>query len=269
MAEEGKKKKAAHFVLVHGACHGAWCWFKLKRLLESAGHRVTAVDLAASGIDGEAIHRVPTFRHYTQPLLDALETAAGGDDDERVVLVGHSSGGLGCALAMETFPGKIAVAVFLSAFMPDTLHSPSFVLDQYCARATPRAWLDTEFAPASSSQPDFLTMLFGPEFLCSRLYQLCSKEDLELAKAMVRPSSLYLHDLSKTEKFTEEGYGSVRRVFVICNEDRAIKEEYQRWMIENYVVERVMEIKESDHMAMLCEPRKLFDCLSEIAHNYS
>jgi hypothetical protein len=31
---------------------------------------------------------------------------------------------------MEKFPEKIAVAVFLSAFMPDTTHKPSFVLDQ-------------------------------------------------------------------------------------------------------------------------------------------
>ncbi|CAI0553881.1 unnamed protein product [Linum tenue] len=260
--EEGKK----HFVLVHGAAHGAWCWYKLIPLLKSSGHKVTALDLGASGVDPNRLDEIATISDYARPLMEFMASLP---EDERVVLVGHSSGGLSCALAMETFPGKIAVAVFLSAFMPDTLHSPSFVLDQYCARATPRTWLDTEFAPASSSQPDFLTMLFGPEFLCSRLYQLCSKEDLELAKAMVRPSSLYLHDLSKTEKFTEEGYGSVRRVFVICNEDRAIKEEYQRWMIENYVVERVMEIKESDHMAMLCEPTKLFDCLSEIADNYS
>ncbi|CAL1408783.1 unnamed protein product [Linum trigynum] len=263
MAEEVKKR--AHFVLVHGACHGAWSWFKLKPLLESAGHRVTALDMAASGINGKAIGQVPTFRDYTQPLLDALSLV-----DEKVIVVGHSLGGLNCALAMEIFPEKIAAAVFLSAFMPDTLHPPSFVIDQCFARAPLGAWLDTEFAPTnSSSQSDFLTILFGPEFLCSRLYNLCSKEDMELAKALARPSSLFLHDLRKTEKFTEEGYGSVSRVYVICNEDRGMEEEFQRWMIENYVVEEVMEIKESDHMAMLSVPRKLFDCLCKIAENYS
>ncbi|CAI0554250.1 unnamed protein product [Linum tenue] len=140
---------------------------------------------------------------------------------------------------------------------------------KYCARAPAGAWLDTEFAPASSSQPDFMTMFFGPEFLCSKLYQLCSKEDMELAKALARPSSLYLHDLRKAEKFTEEGCGSVSRVYVICNEDRGMEEEFQRWMIQNYVVEDVMEIKESDHMAMLSVPGKLFDCLCKIAENYS
>ncbi|CAN0911872.1 Salicylic acid-binding protein 2 [Linum grandiflorum] len=275
MAEQISSEKSAHFVLVHGACHGAWSWFKVKPLLESAGHRVTVLDLAASGIDSKSIHQVPTFRQYTQPLLDVLAAS----DDKSVILVGHSLGGLNLALAMKLFPNKISVAVFLTAFMPDTIHSPSFVLDQYNAKAPPNAWLDTEFAPAISSDPDFVTMYFGPEFLTSRLYQLCTKQlcrigqtvimqDLELAKTLVRPSSLYIHDLSRAEKFTEEGYGSVRRVFVICEQDEAINVEFQRWMIQNYAVEEVMEINDSDHMPMLCQPIKLCDLLNKIARKH-
>ncbi|CAI0553879.1 unnamed protein product [Linum tenue] len=121
--EEGKK----HFVLVHGAAHGAWCWYKLIPLLKSSGHKVTALDLGASGVDPNRLDEIATISDYARPLMEFMASLP---EDERVVLVGHSSGGLSCALAMETFPGKIAVAVFLSAFMPDTLHSPSFVLDQ-------------------------------------------------------------------------------------------------------------------------------------------
>ncbi|CAI0553883.1 unnamed protein product [Linum tenue] len=261
--EEGKK----HFVLVHGAAHGAWCWYKLIPLLKSSGHKVTALDLGASGVDPNRLDEIATISDYARPLMEFMASLP--EDDGKVILVGHSFGGYVISLVMEMFPQKVLVAVFVTAEMPNLVEPPATLMIEYCARATPRTWLDTEFAPASSSQPDFLTMLFGPEFLCSRLYQLCSKEDLELGKALVRPSSLFLHDLSKAAKFTEEGYGSVRRVFVICNEDQGINEEFQRWMIQNYVVEEVMEIKESDHMAMLCEPRKLFDCLSQIANNYT
>ncbi len=35
------------FVLIHGACHGAWCWHKMIPLLVSRGHRVMAPDLPA------------------------------------------------------------------------------------------------------------------------------------------------------------------------------------------------------------------------------
>lgn len=123
MAAKGEK----HFVLLHGACHGAWSWHKLKPLLESAGHRVTALDLAASGIDMKAIQDVHSMSEYSQPLLELMESLA---PNERVVLVGHSLGGLSLALAMDKFPDKISAAVFVTAFLPDTIHRPSFVIDQ-------------------------------------------------------------------------------------------------------------------------------------------
>ena len=59
-AESGDRAKEgiSHFVLVHGACHGAWCWYKLSDLLKNAGHVVTAVDLGGAGLnpkDGDGI----------------------------------------------------------------------------------------------------------------------------------------------------------------------------------------------------------------------
>lgn len=50
--------------------------------------------------------------------------------EEKVVLVGHSLGGMNIALAMEKFPEKVSVSVFLTAFMPDSDHNPAYVLDQ-------------------------------------------------------------------------------------------------------------------------------------------
>jgi len=121
----GSEKK--HFVLVHGACHGAWCWYKLKPRLESAGHKVTALDLAASGINLQKIEDVHTFSHYSEPLLQLLATIP---PNEKVILVGHSLGGLNIALAMDKFPEKVEVGVFLTAFVPDIEHQPSYVLEK-------------------------------------------------------------------------------------------------------------------------------------------
>lgn len=128
MVNNIKDDTQKHFVLVHGACHGAWSWYKLKPLLESAGHRVTAVDLAAAGINMRSITDLQSMADYSQPLLEFLANSV--SPKEKVILVGHSLGGLSLALAMEEFPEKISVAVFLTAFMPDTVHPPSYVLEQ-------------------------------------------------------------------------------------------------------------------------------------------
>ncbi|XP_073103372.1 putative inactive methylesterase 20 [Elaeis guineensis] len=111
MEEGGRRQK--HIILVHGACHGAWSWYRVATLLRCAGHQVTVPDLAASGIDERRLHEVSTFADYSQPLLDILAALPPG---ERVILVGHSLGGMSVSLAMERFPERIAAAVFLTAF---------------------------------------------------------------------------------------------------------------------------------------------------------
>ena len=94
-------KQQKHFVLVHGACHGAWCWYKLKPLLESAGQRVTAIDLSASGINPKRLDEVYTLEDYSLPLLELMASIPPA---EQFVLVGHSYGGFNLALAMENYP---------------------------------------------------------------------------------------------------------------------------------------------------------------------
>ncbi|KAK6796818.1 hypothetical protein RDI58_004519 [Solanum bulbocastanum] len=118
------KKQGRHFVLVHGACHGGWCWYKLKPLVEVAGHKVTTLDLAASGIDLRKIEELHAFHDYTLPLMESLP------QEQKVILVGHRLGGMNLGLVMEKYPQKIYVAVFLIAFMPDSIHTSSYVLDQ-------------------------------------------------------------------------------------------------------------------------------------------
>ncbi|XP_025885040.1 salicylic acid-binding protein 2 isoform X2 [Solanum lycopersicum] len=217
---EANKKQGKHFVLVHGAGHGAWCWYKLKPLLEAAGHKVTALDLAASGIDLRKIEQLHTLHDYTLPLLELMESLP---QEEKAILVGHSLGGMNLALAMEKYPKKIYAAVFLAAFMPDSIHISSYVMDQ----------------------------------------------DVALGLSLVRTSSLFLEDLSKAKYLTDEGYGSVKRVYVVCTEDKGISKEFQQWQIDNIGVTEAKEIKGADHMAMLCMPKKLCDTLVEIADKYN
>lgn len=116
-----------HFVLVHGFCLGGWCWYKLAAALKSKGSRATALDLAGSGVRPDQLNRASSFSDYIRPLMDLLASLP---DDEKVILVGHSYGGLPIALAMETFPTKISLAVFVTAYMPNCTDPPAALIQE-------------------------------------------------------------------------------------------------------------------------------------------
>lgn len=73
------------FALIHGAWHGPWCWERLITELERRGHRVVAVDARFDDPDA-------TFEDHAATAVAALVDL--DDDDEDVVAVGHSLGGL-------------------------------------------------------------------------------------------------------------------------------------------------------------------------------
>ncbi|KAL3616476.1 Salicylic acid-binding protein 2 [Castilleja foliolosa] len=259
------KKQQVHIVLVHGACHGAWCWYKVKPLLEAAGHRVTALDMAASGIDLRSLNDLRSLDDYTRPLLELLASIPA---EEKVVLVGHSLGGLNVGLAMDTYPDKISVAVFVAAFMPDSVHEPSYVLDQLDKWTPAEESLDTELFPFGDPQQPSTAFLFGPNFISSKLYNLSSDEDVALAMMLRRPSSRFAEDLSKKSPFSNERFGSVKRVYIMCTHDKGMNVNFQRWLIQTIGVDQALEI-EADHMAMISNPHQLCKCLLDIANNYA
>ncbi|GJM92904.1 hypothetical protein PR202_ga09410 [Eleusine coracana subsp. coracana] len=257
-------KGCKHIVLVHGACLGGWSWFKVATPLRAVGYRVDTPDLAASGVHPMPLRDVPTFRDYTAPLLDLLAALPAG---ERVVLVGHSLGGANIPLAAEMFPEKVAAAVFLCAFMPGCAARPSKVLEKFVEEN----WLDfmdTEMKPQDEEGKLPTSMLFGPKVAREKFFQMCSPEDLTLAISLMRVSSLFLEDQQVQQPYTQERYGAVRKVYVVCTEDYAIVEEFQRWMVENNPVDEVKEIA-ADHMVMLSRPGELVQCLQDIAEKYA
>ncbi|XP_066308987.1 salicylic acid-binding protein 2-like isoform X2 [Miscanthus floridulus] len=250
---------AMRIILVHGTGHGGWCWYRVATLLSAAGHRVDALDLAASGIDSRQLRDVPTFEDYTRPLLDALRALLPG---ERAVLVGHSFGGMNIALAAEMFPEKVAAAVFVTALLPDCTNPRSHVVENVTVQDRMDSVMDEEYIPPSS-------VFLGPEFLRQKLYQLSPPEDYTLSQSLVRVSSFYLPDLHSQPPFSESRYGAVRKVYVVCKHDQAIPEEYQHTMIAGCPVAEVREIADADHMAMLSTPAELAGHLAHVANKYA
>ncbi|KAK9129637.1 hypothetical protein Sjap_010124 [Stephania japonica] len=255
-----------HFVLVHGSSHGAWCWYKVKPVLERAGHRVTALDLAASGINLKNFREIRALIDYSEPLIKFLESLK--PEDEKVILVGHSMGGMNIALAAEKFPEKISAAVFVAALMPDTSHRPSYVLEKFF-ETSKEEFEDAEFAFDEEGGNKVSSILFGPKGLSSKLYHLSPIEDLTLAMTLTRMAPVLFKDSSDiANRYSEQRYGSVGRVYVVSKQDKLFLESFQRWMIQNYPVRQVVEINGADHMVMVSAPHQLCCALLDIACNY-
>jgi pimeloyl-ACP methyl ester carboxylesterase len=89
--------------------------------------------------------------------------------------------------------------------------------------------------------------------------------------SLLRPFRLYndAELLLKETEVTKEKYGSVRRVYIVCDQDNIMNEDFQRWMIENNPTDEVKVITGSDHMVMFSKPNELFSCLQEIVGKYS
>uniref|UniRef100_A0A0E0MFL1 AB hydrolase-1 domain-containing protein n=1 Tax=Oryza punctata TaxID=4537 RepID=A0A0E0MFL1_ORYPU len=270
--ESGSNKhqqRRHHFILVHGVCHGAWCWYKVATALSSAGHRVTALDMAACGARAGRADEVPSFERYTAPLLDALAALpADPDGEEKAVVVAHSFGGQSLALAMERYPEKIAVAVFVTATMPAAGKPMSFAFKQLSQGKEADFFMDCTIRTIGDPLNPDKTFLFGPEYLARRVYQLSPPEDLALAMSMVRPSRRFLNDATMNgDVLTTGRYGTVRSVYIVAEDDEWKPAEIQRLMVSWNPGTDVRALQGADHMPMFSKARELSELLMEIANN--
>lgn len=95
-------------------------------------------------------------------------------------------------------------------------------------------------------------------------------QDLTLAKLLLRPHPLFSDEATQEEVWvTKEKYGSVPRVYIVCDQDKIIKEAIQRWMIEKNPPDEVKVVPGSDHMLMFSKPQEMCSCLLEVAGKYS
>src|SRR5690349_24522079 len=99
------------FVLVHGSWQGAWAWDRVIPLLEARGHRVVAVDLPGNG-HTPAPELPVRLHHYAEHVARVIDA-----QPAPVILVGHSGGGITVTAATELRPERVALAVYLCAFM--------------------------------------------------------------------------------------------------------------------------------------------------------
>ncbi|XVE81661.1 hypothetical protein DITRI_Ditri15bG0083000 [Diplodiscus trichospermus] len=246
--------KKLHFVAVHGFGHGAWCWYKIRCLLEESDYKVTCLDLKGSGIDPSDPNTIFTFQDYNKPLIDLLSNLP---ENEKVILIGHSAGGLSLTYAIHRFSKKIHMAIYVAANMLKL----GFVTPQDHKDAVPDLSMygdvNTTMYGLGDDQPP-TSRIIKEEFRRKILYHLSSKEDSTLAAMLLRPGPVRPFD---GVHFAEgPDADSVPRVFIKTMHDRVVQPEQQDAMIRRWPPFLVFEL-ESEHSPFFSVPADLFGCL--------
>jgi pimeloyl-ACP methyl ester carboxylesterase len=213
-------------LLVHGAWHGAWCWEKLRSVLEADGWRTRAIDLPSAG--GRA-----DMHDDAQAVLGELKRI-----DGPVVVVAHSYGGVPVSQAAAE-AGNVSHIVYLAALQLDVDES---LLGFVGAPVPPEP---RAFQPVPD---DPIGMFYG---------DLPRAEAEEAAKRLVPQSTKSFWDV-----LTKAAWHTVPSTYIICEDDQALPAQAQQVLAERSgAVHRIA----GDHSPFLSKPAKLAALLAKIA----
>jgi len=237
----------ATFVLVHGAFHGAWCWFKLVPELERRGHAAIALDLPGAGADPKPVEAV-TPDDYVERIVDVVLAQS-----EPVYLVAHSLGGVSATAAAERIPQCLRRLIYLSALIPRNG-------DTFTDIRTYPGYPENPGPPHFEYSDDrrYLTVL--PDLARPRWYNDCAENDI--AYALSRCTPLPTAVLNAPVRVTSENFGSVPKSYIHASLDHAVVPALQETMAEvagcqpNYTLP-------TGHSSFLAAPEKLADILSQ------
>ncbi|KAL9418775.1 hypothetical protein AB3S75_036681 [Citrus x aurantiifolia] len=239
-----------HFVLVHGISGGAWCWYKVRCLMENSGYKVSCINLKGSGIDPSDANSIHSFDDYNKPLMDFMSSLT---DNEKVILVGHSAGGLSITQASHKFGNKIRLAVYLAA----TMLKLGFCTDEDVKDGIPdlSAFGDDVYQLGfglGADQPP-TSAIVKQELQRKIIYQMSPQEDSTLAAMLLRPGPILALNSARFTGENHEEADRVPRVYIKTMHDRVVKPEQQDAMIKRWPPSDVYAL-DSDHSPFFSAP---------------
>lgn len=232
------------YVLVHGAWQGEWAWELVKPQLEAFGHTVVTLDLPGNGKD-----MTPSQNVTLDSYVDAV-TATIDQQNEKVILVGHSMGGIVITQTAELIPNKIDKLVYLCAFLPQNGESLG-------------SKLDGEAGPQFSINENDMTAELIPNLIEETFLNATEDEVIkETSFKQMRPQPL--GPFQQELKISEENFGTIDRIYIETTLDRAIPIDFQRRMNTETPCAKVITL-EADHSPFFSKTSELVSHLHELS----
>ena len=205
-------------ILVHSAWLGAWqCEATVKHLADDALTLITP-DLPGHGQDPTPPNEI-LMENYVNHLLDIID-----EQNEKVVLVGHSFNGITISRVAELRPEKVKKLIYLTAFLvPNGTSFFSAVQGVEGSKAVEHFYLsdDKSYALVTESE---MHNAFAHDI---------PLESFDAAKGYIVPEPSA--PLSYELEVSEENFGQIPKYYIECTEDKAIPIGVQRAMYEGKV----------------------------------
>ena len=240
------KPFAKNYVLVHGAWQAPYVWNAVKATLINEGNNVTVVELPGHGSDNTAPSTL-TLNTYRDKVMAAVSKM-----DGKVILVGHSLGGMIISAVAEQMPTKIEKLVYLAAYLPTSGQS-LFAL----AMTDPGSQLGIPgnliiSGPIADVKQDQIVNIF---------IQDGARQVQDLLLQNYRPEPAI--PLTDTVKLTPANFGSVEKVYIKTLQDHVVSPGLQDRMIASGNVKTVYQLNTS-HSAFLAKPDSVAILLTKI-----
>jgi pimeloyl-ACP methyl ester carboxylesterase len=224
----------AHFLLLHGACHGGWCWSAVAEILRAAGHETSAPDLPCEDLAAG----------LSESTDVAVASLRGAVDD--VVVVGHSLGALVVPLVAHRLP--VRRMTMLAGIVGAPRASLKSLAAEDADRDLPLTGADLE----TDAEGRFRFSVAGARRV---LYEDCAPEVAEAAIARLR----YQRSMW-TEVADFDAWPDVETVSIICAEDRVVNPTWSKRVARERLGIEAVELP-GGHSPFLARPEALVDVL--------
>ena len=238
--------KKCTIIMVHSAWLGQWQWQAVTPVLIEAGHHVITPDLPGHGSDTTSTGDI-TMEHYVNHLLEIID-----NENQPVLLLGHSFNGITISRVAELRPDKIAGLIYLCAFLlPNGTSFFSAVKDVTDSLAVQHFYLD-ESQNAAYVEDHPMHQAFAHDV---------PEEAFIAAKEFIVPEPA--QPLNYGLEVTAENFGRVEKFYIECTLDKAIPIGVQRAMYTDKVKKHYS--LESAHTPNFSQPEALAEIILTIA----
>jgi pimeloyl-ACP methyl ester carboxylesterase len=275
------------FVLIHGGWHNHSAWDRVTPILEANGFAALTLDLPGAGVNAIAptslglrpfdpaafaAERSPiagvTQEERTQALV-ALVKKAASLSDGKVILVGHSAGGMTISAVAEQVPNLLLAVVYLAGFMvPNGMPLLAMLQHESLSSAlAPGLFVGDPAAIGATRIHVGSTDQAYRSLLKAAFYDDVSESEFAHAASQLHCDEPNAGALAPSE-ITSGRFGAVPRHYIRCTRDRAIPLTGQNHMIATVDAaiggKTTIHTLESSHSPFLSQPAALSKILIDI-----